>query len=81
MRFAAALDEVKWRSPDVFILRGELDDPEAGWKTHVSEDIYPNNPNVRYRGLQFNSAPFLDDPEMWDVAQIGPFVVASRLSQ
>jgi len=79
--FAAALDEVKWRSPDVFILRGELDDPEAGWKTHVSEDIYPNNPNVRYRGLQFNSAPFLDDPEMWDVAQIGPFVVASRLSQ
>ncbi len=79
--FAAALAEVPWREPDVFIFRGDVEDTEEGWKTHVAEDIFPNNPNVRFRGLFFNPEPFTEDPSMWHVSQIGPFVVVSRDKQ
>lgn len=76
--FAESLSEAPWREPDVFIFRGDVDDREVGWKTHIAEDIFPNNPNVRFRGLFFNPEPFLADPTMWHVSQIGPFVVVSR---
>lgn len=78
-KFAASLDDAKWRKPDVFVFRGDLSHPESGWKTHIAEDIYPNNPNVRYRALLFSPAPFLRAPDLWDVSQIGPFVVAARV--
>ncbi|MDO5512877.1 galactan 5-O-arabinofuranosyltransferase [Corynebacterium sp.] len=79
--FLASLDDAPWRGPDVFILRGTVDAPvaettDAGWKSHLAEDIYPNNPNVRYRGIYFNPEVF--SPDLWHTTQIGPFVVASR---
>lgn len=78
--FAAALENAPWREPDVFIFRGSLDDSggDGGWKTHIAEDIFPNNPNVRFRGLFYNPEVFTDDPSMWHASQIGPFVVVSR---
>ena len=80
--FLADLDDTPWRGPDVFILRGTVDGPvgdatDAGWKSHLAEDIYPNNPNVRYRGIFFNPEVFAED--LWHTTQIGPFVVASRV--
>ncbi|QGU03507.1 galactan 5-O-arabinofuranosyltransferase [Corynebacterium comes] len=80
--FDDALKGTPWRGPDVFILRGTLDEPagdglDAGWKSHLAEDIYPNNPNVRYHGIHFNPEVFRAD--MWHTSQIGPFVVATRV--
>lgn len=80
--FEEALTSTPWRGPDVFILRGTLDQPvgdapDAGWKTHLSEDIFPNNPNTRYHGIFFNPEVFRAD--LWHTSQIGPFVVATRV--
>ena len=80
--FDEALTSTRWRGPDVFILRGDVDDtagegPDSGWKSHLAEDIYPNNPNVRYHGIHFNPEVFRAD--MWHTSQIGPFVVATRV--
>lgn len=72
----AALDSSRWRAPDAFIFRGDLDSPDEPWKTHVSHDIFPNQPNVRYDTVLFNPKAF--DSPAWDVTQIGPFVVAVR---
>ena len=81
-KFTAALDDAPWRAPDVFVLRGVLDPPadasiNPGWKSHIAEDIYPNNPNVRYRGIYFDPEAF--SGEEWETTQIGPFVVATRV--
>ena len=46
----------------------------------IAEDIYPNNPNVRFRGVWFNPAVFLNNPEHWNVTQVGPFVVVTRIN-
>lgn len=80
--FDNALTGTPWRGPDVFLLRGEVDatgdeDQKSGWKSHLAEDIYPNNPNVRYRIIDFNPEVFRSD--MWNTSQIGPFVVATRV--
>ena len=75
--FAAALDETRWRGPDVFIFRGTLDDDGEGWKTHIAEDIYPSQPNVRYVGILYNPEVF-DDESLWHLEEIGPYVVATR---
>ncbi|WP_083912610.1 galactan 5-O-arabinofuranosyltransferase [Corynebacterium lubricantis] len=82
--FKEELDAAPWRSPDVFIFRGTLDtttenstEPAPGWKTHIAEDIYPSQPNVRYEGLIFNPEVF--DSADWDSTQIGPFVVVARI--
>ena len=74
--FTAALDSSKWRAPDAFIFRGDLDSPDEPWKTHIAHDIFPSQPNVRYEALFFNPGAF--DSPAWDVEQIGPFVVAVR---
>lgn len=73
-KFSAALDDSPWRAPDVFIFRGDKD---KGYKYDVAEDIYPNNPNVRFRGVYFNPEVF----STWDVTQVGPFVVVTRESE
>lgn len=74
--FRAALDASPWHRPDVFIFRGEAENSVDGWKTHVAEDIYPNQPNVRYTATFFNPAVFADE-DLWTVEQIGPFVVVT----
>lgn len=72
----AALDASRWRAPDVFVFRGDVDDADAAYTTHVSHDIFPNEPNVRYQKLFFNPQAF--DSPAWDSEQIGPFVVVVR---
>ncbi|GAB3593384.1 Arabinofuranosyltransferase AftA [Corynebacterium faecale] len=84
--FAAAIDGSEWAGPEVFILRGDAEDVgrgdegqgAAGWKYDLAEDIYPNNPNVRFRGVFFNPQVFVADGAPWQVEQIGPFVVVTR---
>lgn len=72
----AAIDGAKWEPPAAFIFRGDVDDPEAGFKTHIAHDIFPNQPNVRYEGIFFNPKAF--EGGDWDVEQIGPFAVVVR---
>ncbi|MFP7365157.1 galactan 5-O-arabinofuranosyltransferase [Corynebacterium callunae] len=73
--FEQALAEAPWQAPEVFIFRGSVDDLEAGWKYDLAEDLYPNNPNVRFRGVFFNPEVFSQN---WEITQIGPFVVVSH---
>ncbi len=75
--FADALQSTKWRGPDVFIFRGTLDEDATEWKTHIAEDIYPSQPNVRYVGLVYNPEVFRDE-SLWHLKEIGPYVVATR---
>ncbi|WP_291314553.1 arabinofuranosyltransferase [Corynebacterium sp. UBA2622] len=75
-KLTGAMDSSRWRAPDAFIFRGDLDNPDEPWKSHISHDIFPNQPNVRYDAILFNPAAF--DSPAWDVKQIGPFVVAVR---
>ena len=41
----------------------------------IADDIYPNQPNVRFRSLQFHASAF---SKGWNLTQVGPFVVAVR---
>ena len=75
--FAEALQDTKWRGPDAFVFRGTLDEDATGWKTHIAEDIYPSQPNVRYVGLLYNPEVFRDE-SLWHLEEIGPYVVATR---
>lgn len=100
-KLTAAFDDAPWRAPQAFVLRGNAYDTKGGWKFHVAEDIYPSDPNVRFRGLYFNPAAFMGDTQpsaaekpklsdedisahvvksdgLWNVAQVGPFVVVVR---
>ena len=77
-QFREALDSAEWQGPSAIIFRGEVAEDGAetdGYKIHLAEDIYPNQPNVRYRAIFYNPEVFA---EGWDVKQIGPFVVAVR---
>ena len=73
--FAAALEDTEWKGPDAFVFRGDEDDEE--FKTHIVVDLFPNNPNVAYESVFFNSEVFADDA-LWDIEQVGPYVVISR---
>ena len=72
----AELDSAPWRAPEVFIFRGNMDDPDEAYTTHVGYDIFPNEPNMIYKRLFFNPTAF--DSPAWDTEQIGPFVVVVR---
>ncbi|PRQ10421.1 hypothetical protein C1Y63_11500 [Corynebacterium sp. 13CS0277] len=63
---AEGLEELPWAAPEVFIFRD--------FKYDLAEDLYPNNPNVRFRGIYFNPDAF----DGWVEKQIGPFVVVTR---
>ena len=78
-QFATALDASPWEPPEVFIFRGSVDDTVEGWRFDLAEDIYPNDPNVRFTGITFN--PLVFNPERWATAQVGPFVVVSRIAK
>lgn len=73
--FEAVVSASPWAPPEVFIFRGSADDPEAGWKYDLAEDLYPNNPNVRFRGVFFNPESFNNS---WQIEQVGPFVVVTN---
>lgn len=80
--FVEALGEVPWEAPDAFVFHvGEsqggreasTSEEAQGWTFDLAEDIYPNSPNVRFRGVAFNPAVF--DDALWEVQQVGPYVV------
>lgn len=79
-----------WKAPDALLMRGQLDsadnssngaDDTDGTTDHgtftylVADDIYPSQPNVRFRAIHFDASAF---SEGWDLHQVGPFVVAVR---
>ncbi|WP_145942069.1 galactan 5-O-arabinofuranosyltransferase [Corynebacterium glyciniphilum] len=80
-----ASDEQGWAGPDALVLRGQAadatggeggdGDPDGRFSYRLSEDIYPNDPNVRFTTMSFHASAF---SEGWDLEQIGPFVVAVR---
>jgi galactan 5-O-arabinofuranosyltransferase len=71
--FIAALDELPWKPPTVFLMRRGADDT---YTLRLASDVYPNQPNVRRYHVALDEALF-DDPR-FDVSSIGPFVLAIR---
>lgn len=81
----ATAEERGWEGPDVMVLRGQASDAteatededgqDGTFSYRLSEDIYPNDPNVRFTTVSFQASAFADG---WDLEQIGPFVVAVR---
>ncbi|MFD5869080.1 galactan 5-O-arabinofuranosyltransferase [Corynebacterium sp. NPDC060344] len=71
----AAMDADPWRGPDAIIVRGDSTDPDSPYTLDVADDIYPNNPNVLFRGVAFDPAAF---EGRWSTTQVGPFVVLIR---
>ena len=41
----------------------------------VADDLYPNQPNVRFRPIEFEASAFARG---WNLHQVGPFVIAVR---
>lgn len=77
--FVQALEDNPWDVPDAMIFRGDIESPDDGYKAHLAVDIFPNQPNVRYDAILFDPEVF-DDSNLWNVEQIGPFVVAARVN-
>lgn len=72
-RFVAALDELPWDPPTVFLMRRGSED---SYTLRLASDVYPNHPNVRRYQVKLDAALF-DDPR-FEVSEIGPFVLAIR---
>lgn len=68
----AAMEKAPWRAPDVFVFRQGQD----GYTLRLTEDVYPNDPNVRRYTVTFPKELF-DDPR-FTVAETGPYVVVTR---
>ena len=77
--FVDTLENNPWDVPNAMIFRGDIESPDDGYKAHLAVDIFPNQPNVRYDAILFDPEVF-NDPDLWDVKQIGPFVVAARVN-
>lgn len=82
----AAMDNAEkangWKAPDALLMRGQLDSPDSssdgadGTFTYlVADDLYPSQPNVRFRAIHFDASAF---SEGWNLHQVGPFVIAVR---
>lgn len=71
----AAMDADPWRGPDAIIVRGDSTDSDAPYTIDLADDIYPNNPNVLFRGVAFDPDVFRGH---WATTQVGPFVVLIR---
>ncbi|MGV0837702.1 galactan 5-O-arabinofuranosyltransferase [Mycolicibacterium thermoresistibile] len=73
-QFIAALDELPWEAPTVFLLRRGANDT---YTLRLAEDVYPNQPNVRRYHVTLDEELF-DDPR-FDVSTVGPYVLAIRV--
>lgn len=84
----AAMDDAEkangWKTPDALLMRGQLDsakgsadstDDDGTFTYLVADDIYPSQPNVRFRAIHFDASAF---SEGWNLHQVGPFVIAVR---
>jgi galactan 5-O-arabinofuranosyltransferase len=79
-QFIAALDELPWQPPTVFLMRrGGAGDSSDAYTLRLAADVYPNQPNVRRYQVALDAALF-DDPR-FSVSDIGPFVLAIRLPE
>ncbi|WP_197379136.1 galactan 5-O-arabinofuranosyltransferase [Mycolicibacterium mengxianglii] len=78
--FLAALDELPWEPPTVFLMRRGASGTGSGgtYTLRLAEDVYPNQPNVRRYTVELDSALF-EGPE-FSVETVGPFVLAIRNS-
>lgn len=77
--FDDALHSTPWKAPEAFIFRADATaEKSSGWNFDLAEDIYPNNPNVRFRGVKINPEVFTGKDTPWKVNQVGPFVVVTR---
>lgn len=83
-QLAYAMDKAEhdngWEAPNALVMRGSVPTtPEeaenAEFSYMLADDIYPNQPNVRFRTVQFSAKAFM---KHWDLKQIGPFAVAVR---
>ncbi|MGE2716014.1 galactan 5-O-arabinofuranosyltransferase [Mycolicibacterium litorale] len=72
-QFVAALDDLPWDPPTVFLMRRGAEDT---YTLRLASDVYPNHPNVRRYQVKLDAALF-DDPR-FEVSDIGPFVLAIR---
>ncbi|MBL1073373.1 arabinofuranosyltransferase [Nocardia sp. 2] len=68
----AALERCPWRAPDAFVFR----DAGDRYTLRLSEDVYPNDPNVKRFTVAFPKALF-EDPR-FQITDIGPFTVVVR---
>lgn len=71
-----------WAAPDALLLHGGLTERDGRQVVdgdlvfHMVDDIFPNEPNVRFRDVAFPGTAF-DGPE-WDLTQVDGIVVAVR---
>lgn len=72
--FVAALDDLPWPAPTVFLLRRGGNN--GTYTLRLAADVYPNHPNVRRYTVELDAALF-DDPR-FTVDDIGPFRLAIR---
>ncbi len=72
-QFIAALDELPWEPPTVFLMRRGGPDT---YTLRLAADVYPNQPNVKRYQVELDAGLF-EDPR-WDVSTDGPFVLAIR---
>ncbi|MGY4871287.1 galactan 5-O-arabinofuranosyltransferase [Mycolicibacterium elephantis] len=76
--FIESLDRLPWKPPTVFLMRrGGPANSTDTYTLRLASDVYPNQPNVRRYHVALDEALF-DDPR-FEVAEIGPFVLAIRL--
>ncbi|QLY34058.1 galactan 5-O-arabinofuranosyltransferase [Nocardia huaxiensis] len=67
-----ALQRCPWRAPDAFLFRNAGDQ----YTLRLSEDVYPNDPNVKRFTVAFPKALFED--ARFQVTDIGPFTLVVR---
>ncbi|WP_433564015.1 galactan 5-O-arabinofuranosyltransferase [Nocardia sp. CA-151230] len=68
-----ALNHCRWRAPDAFLFRRSGDD----YTLRLSQDVYPNDPNVKRFTVSFPKALF--DDAHYRITDIGPFTLVVRV--
>ncbi|MFE2996305.1 galactan 5-O-arabinofuranosyltransferase [Nocardia sp. NPDC059246] len=68
-----ALNHCRWRAPDAFLFRRSGDD----YTLRLSQDVYPNDPNVKRFTVSFPKALF--DDAHYRITNIGPFTLVVRV--
>ncbi len=68
------MDSTPWHGPDALVLSTPAHDDDP-YTIDIADDIYPNNPNVLFRGIPLPRELFENH---WSVTTIGPFTVLVR---
>ncbi|MEV6096253.1 galactan 5-O-arabinofuranosyltransferase [Nocardia sp. NPDC051981] len=68
-----ALNHCRWRAPDAFLFRRSGDD----YTLRLSQDVYPNDPNVKRFTVSFPKSLF--DDAHYRITNIGPFTLVVRV--